>query len=292
MTTPNNELLNKYKEDGFIILRDFISASKIKDLEEAIKSQITFHMKKNNLEISDEFYNNGMIKMNALRKNKNNFDSVQVIYNLIRKLPELYKIVGDKELINVVKLLSGLEKNQSPYIWEAFCRIDPPKDSTFDLNWHQESYFTIPNSNSVQLWAPIINNVDLLSTGTMSALKGSAKLGEIKHHILKKENYIHEGILEKEIEKINLESINFELSPGDILLFHENLIHKTYHNTGSKVRFTMIANYSNPYLSKFNFMNEEEVVLFHKMRTGNADQNKEYIKSFSKKGGIKNFLTA
>ena len=74
-------------------------------------------------------------------------------------------------------------------------------------------------------------------------------------------------------------------------MFHQHLVHKTFSNIGSKVRYTMIANYSNPYLRDFKFMNEEEVVIHHKKRTVNAEENKNYIKAFSKKGGIKDFKT-
>lgn len=289
MNEKAKSLLKEYQDNGFVILRDFINKSKINDLEDSIKSQILFHMKKHDIKIDSDFYNKGIIEMNLIRKDKAKFDSIQVIYNLIRKLPELYNIIGDKDLIDKVRLLSGLEESQSPYIWESFCRIDPPKDNSFDLNWHQESYFTIPNSNSVQLWAPIINKVDLRNTGTMSAIKKSSKLGEQQHYIITKHNYVHEGIKDDQVDMLGLEQVNFEMNPGDILLFHENLIHRTYHNTGSKVRFTMIANYSNPYLSNFNFMNENQVVLYHKMRTANAKENMEYINSFTSKGGIKDF---
>ena len=208
---------------------------------------------------------------------------------MIRKLPELYNVLGDTKVLEVVRKLSGLKKNQSPYIWESFCRIDPPKDKSFDLKWHQESYFTLPNSNSVQLWAPIVNRVNLKNTGTVSLLKSSLKLGELNHDIMKLENYIHEGIPDNEIEKINLEQVNMELNPGDVLFFHEKSVHKTYHNEGKKVRYTMVANYSNPYYSNFKFMSEKEVLLHHKLRTGNANKNKDYIKKFTEKGGIKDF---
>lgn len=281
--------LNKYQDDGFVIFRNLIPKKKIEDLEEAIKAQIIFHIKKHKLNIQKDIFNQGIIELNKIRKDKRNFDSIQVIYNLIRKLPELYNILGDTNVMEVVKVLSGLTENQSPYIWESFCRIDPPNDSSFDLKWHQESYFTLPNSNSVQLWSPIVNNVDLNDTGTISLIKCSSKLGELNHDIIKLENYIHEGIQDREIEKVNLEHVEMELNPGDILFFHENAIHKTYHNNGTKVRFTMVANYANPYTSNFKFMSEKDVLLYHKLRTGNAKENKDYIMSFTEKGGIKDF---
>tara|TARA_A100001035_G_scaffold273584_1_gene264286 strand:+ start:843 stop:1742 length:900 start_codon:yes stop_codon:yes gene_type:complete len=290
-TNVKQKLIDEFYNNGFVILRNLVDNKKIKKLEDSIKSQIIFHINKHGLNIKDDIYNQGIIQLNKIRKDKANFDSIQVIYNLIRKLPELYNVLGDSNVMDIVRTLSNLDENQSPYIWESFCRIDPPNDSSFDLKWHQESFFTLPNSNSVQLWSPIINNVSIDKTGTVTLLKGSSKLGEIKHYIIKLKNYIHEGIPDNEIDKINLDKTNVELKPGDFLFFHEHAIHKTFHNKGDKVRFTMVANYSNPYTENFKFMSEQEVLMYHKLRTGNASdkENKDYIQSFTSKGGIKDF---
>ena len=81
-----------------------------------------------------------------------------------------------------------------------------------------------------------------------------------------------------------------ELKPGDFLFFDEHAIHKTFHNQGDKVRFTMVANYSNPYSENFKFMSEQEVLMYHKLRTGNAkDKRRKLYQSFTSKGGIKDF---
>ena len=142
------------------------------------------------------------------------------------------------------------------------------------------------------MWAPVINETKKEENGTMTVIEKSAKLGEIPHHIVRQnENYISESIIEGNVKNIDLPRVSFSLKPGDIILFHQHLIHKTFANNGSKVRYTMVANYSNPYLRDFKFMNEEEVVIHHKKRTVNAEENIDYIKAFSKKGGIKDFKT-
>ena len=51
----------------------------------------------------------------------------------------------------------------------------------------------------------------------------------------------------------------------------------------------MIANYSNPCLSNFKFMNENEVIAYYKLRTDNAKEFPKYIEKYSSKGGVKNF---
>ena len=283
-------LYKKFKSNGYVILKNFLNKDKINALEAAIHELIIFYMKKNNLKIKRRNYDEGIIKLNDIRKDKGNFDSIQVIYNTIRKLPELQSLISDKKLISTIRLLSDIPKNASPYIWESFIRIDPPKDPTYDLRWHQESFFTLPNANCVQLWSPIINEANKNINGTITVKDKSLKVGEIKHHIIKQNNnYVSEGILNHDIDKLNLVGKNINLKPTDILLFHEHLIHKTFHNTGKKVRFSVIANYANPFTSNYKFMNENEVVEYHKKRTANAKNFSKYIKNYSSKGGIRDY---
>jgi len=288
-----NLIEKKYLDDGYVVLRDFLPRKVLENFKISLIGHINNQLKKHGLENLEDPLNDGLIKLNKIRVDKKKLDSVQIIYNTIRKLPELFELITNEDLIRIVKRLSGLENinpNLSPYIWEAFCRIDPPQDKTFDLKWHQESYFTLPNSNCVQLWAPIINDVNLKDTGTIAAIKKSHLNGELKHSIVRhNENYISESIRDEKIEKLSGESEMFSLKAGDVLLFHENLIHKTVTNQGNKVRYTMIANYSNPCLSNFKFMNENEVIAYHKLRTDNAEEFPKYIEKYSSKGGVKSF---
>ena len=285
-----------FKRDGYVVLRDFLPKLPLDNFKNSIKGHIQNQLLKHGLENEKDPLNNGLVELNKIRKDKSKLDSIQIIYNTIRKLPELFELITNEELIKIVKKLSGLQQinqNASPYIWEAFCRIDPPQDGTFDLKWHQESYFTLPNSNSVQLWAPIVNNINLEETGTISAITKSHEIGEVSHSIIRhNDNYISESIKPNKIEKFMDQNEIFSLNVGDVLLFHEHLIHRTINNQGSKVRYTMIANYSNPCLTNFKFMNEEQVVAYHKLRTDNAKDFPTFIEKYSTKGGVKNFSSA
>ena len=282
-----------YLDNGYVVIRDFLPKEVLEKFKHSLSGHVYNQLNKHGLNNINDPLNDGLIELNKIRADKTKFDSVQVIYNIIRKLPELFELITNKDLIRIIKRLSGLESinpSISPYIWEAFCRIDPPQDKTFDLKWHQESYFTLPNSNCVQLWAPVINDVNLKDTGTISAITKSHIKGELKHSIVRhNDNYISESITDDKIENLDKNVEMFSLNVGDVLLFHENLIHKTVTNLGSKVRYTMIANYSNPCSSNFKFMNENEVIAYHKLRTDNAREFPKYIEKYSSKGGVKNF---
>jgi hypothetical protein len=288
-----NKIEKIYLKNGYVVLRNFLPKKVLEKLKISLSGHIFNQLSKHGLENCNDPLNEGIIKLNEIRMDKTQLDSVQIIYNTIRKLPELFELITNEDLIRIIKRLSGLENinpSISPYIWEAFCRIDPPQDETFNLKWHQESYFTLPNSHSVQLWAPVINDVSLKDTGTISAITESHLKGELKHSIVRhNDNYISESIKDDRIENLDKNQEMFSLNVGDVLLFHENLIHKTVTNLGHKVRYTMIANYSNPCLSNFKFMSENEVIAYHKLRTDNAHEFPKYIEKYSSKGGVKSF---
>ena len=288
-----NSIEKAYLNNGYVIIKDFFPNKVLDNFKNSLLGHINNQLDKHGLSTIKDPLNDGLIQLNKIRADNTKFDSVQVIYNTVRKLPELFELITNQDLIKVVKKLSGLENinpSISPYIWEAFCRIDPPQDKTFDLKWHQESYFTLPNSNCVQLWAPVINNVNPNDTGTMTAIDKSHLNGELKHSIVRhNDNYISESITDDKIGNLYKDQKLFSLNVGDILLFHENLIHKTITNLGNKVRYTLIANYSNPCLTNFKFMNENEVIAYHKLRTDNAHEFPNFIKKYSSKGGIKSF---
>lgn len=288
-----NSIEKTYLNNGYVVIKNFLPKKVLEKLKISLSGHIFNQLNKHGLENINDPLNQGLIELNKIRADKTKLDSIQVIYNTIRKLPELFELITNQDLIRIVKRLSGLESinsSISPYIWEAFCRIDPPQDKTFDLKWHQESYFTLPNSNCVQLWAPVINDVNLKDTGTITAITESHLKGELKHSIVRhNDNYISESISDDKMEKLDKKKEIFSLNVGDVLLFHENLIHKTITNLGHKVRYTMIANYSNPCLSNFKFMSESEVIAYHKLRTDNAQEFPKFIEKYSSKGGIKSF---
>ena len=61
-----------------------------------------------------------IIKLNQIRKQKKTKDRIQIIYNIIRKLPEFNNLISDPKLIKVIKLLNGInEQSGAPYLWEV-----------------------------------------------------------------------------------------------------------------------------------------------------------------------------
>ena len=69
----------------------------------------------------------------------------------------------------------------SVYNMYHIVRLDAPSDARFLYKWHQESYYTIPDANSLQVWAPLVEK-STKENGTVEVLVGSHEK-EIQHRI-------------------------------------------------------------------------------------------------------------
>lgn len=139
--------------------------------------------------------------------------------------------------------------------------MDSYEFQNFLWPWHQESVVA-PDAEAVHLWMPAIGRNHLVN-GSITVLKGSHIEGELKCYELERiDGYIVHKIsdVEMEIRKQRYENVVIDISPGDVLLFHHNLMHTSNLNKSKKVRYSIICNYVNPYDEKFEIIDEVELI--------------------------------
>jgi hypothetical protein len=185
----NKELLNKFEKDGFVIIQNLIKKELLIKLENSLFNLIKYHLKEENVNLEQyqnqkELIHKGFIALDEMRmSDKKKTDRIQIIYNMIRRSEILSNIVHSDEVMNNVKYLLESPPNMPAYTFTQFCRMDSPKNHSFDLGWHQESYENIPGTRCVVLWAPAVdkNNIE---NGSMYVLKNSCEGGEQPHYII------------------------------------------------------------------------------------------------------------
>jgi ectoine hydroxylase-related dioxygenase (phytanoyl-CoA dioxygenase family) len=292
----NKELLNKFEKDGFVIIQNLIKKELLIKLENSLFNLIKYHLKEENVNLEQyqnqkELIHKGFIALDEMRmSDKKKTDRIQIIYNMIRRSEILSNIVHSDEVMNNVKYLLESPPNMPAYTFTQFCRMDSPKNHSFDLGWHQESYENIPGTRCVVLWAPAVdkNNIE---NGSMYVLKNSCEGGEQPHYIIQlSDRYINHCIPEDKIKNFsNYEKILLDLTPGDVLLFNHHLIHKTNTNRGNRVRFTISAHYINPFNENFKIFNEGDLQRHHESRCVNAKEYQDYVNAPKQHGGIKSY---
>ncbi len=273
------DILNDYEKNGFIILKNFISEDKVHAFQNGLESLLQLHCKRNNVKTND-YFSDGYIQL----RNKDS-KITQNIYNTIRHSNIISSITSDLQLINYVKLLLNMKEENIVYTMYNICRMDMPNDQKFLLRYHQEAFSTIPFTNSLQLWAPIIER-NCTNNGSIDVLVGSHKLGEIDHFIEKiSDVHLSSYLKESSISNISsFEKITVELDPTDILLFSPYLIHKSNANIGGRVRYSLVTHYIDSTDNMFNPVDYSQVGLLNMKRCINAN---EYHDELLKQGQLR-----
>jgi len=227
-----------YNKQGFIVQKDFFTVDEINQFNIKLTKIIDFFLVKNNLSSSNPLHN-GFMQLDKL-----DHKNIHIIYNIIRNSDALSYLTSSQKVFNTIRNLLGNEEDTPLYNMYHISRMDPPSDIRFLYKWHQESFYTIPNTNSVQLWAPLIEK-STKENGTIDVLVGSHKK-EIQHRIEKVPDGHEQKYIKDEDIKDKFELLKVELNPRDALFFHPYLIHKSNHNIGNKVRYSLVSHYLDP----------------------------------------------
>ena len=120
------------------------------------------------------------------------------------------------------------------------------------------------------MWCPLINRNDE-KNGSIDILVGSHKK-EIPHYLERlSDNYLSYSIPESSIENFNdYNKITVGMDPGDVLLFHPNLIHRSNNNYSSNVRYSLTTHFIDPKDENFKLISDDEIVRINRKRCVNA----------------------
>ena len=221
-----NNLANQFNEKGYIILRDFLNKSHVKEMLDGFEKNLDFcisnisNIKLKNL---DEKY---------LWLQKKNPSLKGRAYDVSKYHQSLYKISDNKILKKFLK----------KYFNEEYFYLDLPQIRADDssnsraLPMHQEIHGQLSNK-VVTLWAPLTKVS--IKNGTMGVIPNSHKLGKIKHVFYKTKNNKYHGVTPQFLKKKRVKY--FKLKAGDVVLFHPFLVHGTGKNFTKKIRWTYVV---------------------------------------------------
>lgn len=256
--TTLNEYKKQYQENGFVIVKNLIPKEKVEYFRNSLEKFIAYNLHAKNLKVNN-ILNEGMIELNKSHSTR------AQIYENNRETDAVAQMIYDENVVGVVKTLLGLDNDSFIHALHHLCRIDAPEDERFTYDWHQQSYYSIFEADQVQLWAPMIQRSEI-EMGTMSVLLNSHKK-ELPHYMLKKPGGIFLIIPENAVR--HLEEKFIVIDPGDVIFFHPYLVHRSNQNRSNNVRYTLLADYINPYDPRFKAANRSTNKQYHWARTAN-----------------------
>ena len=234
-----NYPIDKFDENGFAVLKNHLPKDILQQFNSEFKSLLSSYLKKTGQKIKDinseHFHSDAIL---ILEEYDHSF--VAEVYDAIFQTPSFLQLVSCKEMVNPVrKILS--KKNIALYGYTNRCRIDPPVDNRRTYGWHQEVFYTIPKSELLQTWGPLIHPTTV-ENGTLTLALGSHKEGVAKQTWKEEKGRAVQIIVDDDIVE-KYEPVTLEMSVGDQLIFSPKLFHKSGNNVSPNVRFSFVGQY-------------------------------------------------
>ena len=201
-------------------------------------------------------------------------------YDIISYSSTFLNLIANTKIEILTKELLGIEKSNTIYGWTNRVRIDPPADERRTYGWHQEVFYTIPESRYLQTWAPIIRNTTT-QNGTIWIAPKSHKEGIAKQSWNEIEGKATQIIIDQSIVE-QYSQVQLEMEIGDVLFFDGKLAHKSGSNmTNDEIRFSLVGMWHDIWTKNFrgprpNFQHRTDFDQFEYWKTCNKKYGWEF----------------
>lgn len=257
-----SELKKQYRQNGFVIVNDAISAPMIAYLRKTATDLLLPALKKEGIKAKDPLHD-GLIALDKI-----DHGYVSRFFDAFKDTDALYKVVFNEKVTTLAKEFIGIPQESGLYVPYHISRVDPPADGRFLYKWHQESYYSMFGADQVQVWAPLIEPTTR-QNGAMTILIGSSRDGEIQHRIERNLNGIQQKCIGDDEVTGKYEEFHAELKLGQMVFFHPYAVHRSNDNNSNQVRYSLVAAYSNINDPKFYFGTQAEMSDYHAKRCSN-----------------------
>ena len=261
-----NILEDKYHSELFYLFYD-LSVSTIK----RNKINLNYDLKK----VEDLDFNKDLKELDKVLLDiiKINNKLIGELYDTVSYSSCFLKLISDSNIEDYTRSLLNLSKRNTIYSWTHRVRIDPPKDERRTYGWHQEIFYTIPETKFIQTWCPLIRNTTI-ENGTIEVCEGSHKEGIAKQTWNEIESRAVQIIVDKDIVA-KYKQKKLSMNKGDILFFDPHLFHRSGNNsTKDEIRFSLVGMWNDTTNKKFRAPQPQ-----FKLRTISA---KQYFNSIQK----------
>ena len=217
------QLINKYHLDGYIIIRNFLSAGEAQKLYSIATENDT--MKKHAYDLNDQA--GKKTKLSLWYKPGND------TYGLLTR---------SKRLVNSVsELLEG--ETALCHFHSKLMQKEPKVGGAWE--WHQDYGYWY--KNEFLLPAQMMSVMIAISeankeNGCLQVIKGSHKMGRIEHGFAGEQVGASQHYVDLALK--TMKHVYVELNAGDALFFHSNLLHRSEANLSDNSRWSLISVYN------------------------------------------------
>ena len=233
------EQIAAYNQDGYLIIKNFISSEAVDKLYGIATSDDTLH--KHAFDLNDQtgkktkltlWYTPGNDAYGLLTKSKRIVDSVADL------------LEGDSPICHFhSKLLQKAPKVGGAWEWHQ------------DYGYWYKNEFLLPN----QMMSVMVAITDAnKANGCIQVIKGSHQMGRIEHGFAGEQVGASQHYVELALKSMEL--VYVEIKAGDALFFHSNLLHRSEANLSEKARWSIISVYNRAYNIPYNEPSQSSTV--------------------------------
>ena len=216
-----NLLLEKYKKDGFVVVR------------KVFKKQLILKVL-SELEII-KYKASKLSRKNYHKTANGKFNTIHNINTFINK-GNIIEISKSRKIINLAKMILN-DKPQLRNI-EFFLK---PKKNKMKTPFHQDNFFwNIIGAQGINIWIACSNASK--SNGGICYLKNSQNLGTINHELSYAKG-TSQKISDNVLNNLKFKKIYPNVNVGDIIIHNCEIIHGSYSNKSNKDRIGLVLSF-------------------------------------------------
>lgn len=225
-----------FRENGYVIIRDFFKKEEIDDFNQELASIIRAYARKAGLGVEGGIFDDVILALEEF-----DHEYVAGIYDTIFQSPSFMRIAGKIETVKWVQNLLSLDGDAALYGYTNRCRIDPPRDNRRTYGWHQEVFYTVPEGHYIQTWAPLVFDTNV-QNGTIEIAAGSHKEGIAPQSWIEEPGRATQIIVNEDVIK-KYKCCAVDMRVGEMLFFSGKLAHRSGQNTSNSVRYSLVGMY-------------------------------------------------
>ncbi|MBO6639090.1 MAG: phytanoyl-CoA dioxygenase family protein [Roseitalea sp.] len=242
MLVPTRAETRAYEADGYFIRKDFLNEAEVADFRDAARQQLEAESRSGSvMEKGDKAGNKTLLKLwNHAGDDK---------YGMLAR---------DERLVRMSEALIGDEI----YLYSHKMTMKQPREGGA-WEWHQDFGYWYNNGclspEMLSIWIAL--DASNKANGCLQVLKGSHILGRLNHVREDGQTNVEKPYLDAAIERFD--HVYVEMDPGDALVFHCNLLHRSDANNSDTYRWGYICSYNAahnaPFVRARDYGNYEEL---------------------------------
>lgn len=202
-------------------------------------------------------------------------NAISVVQRTISRSPEFLYLCSKPSISNQVKQLLGMSLDLPLYLTTNGVVFTGPSSShkkspiNFELDWHLDIFYTIPRSQFIQWWAPLMHDATE-DIGTLIICPGSHKKTTKQQFNPGKPYDELYSVVPDEIKQYKPTTI--ALKKGQMLIFDGRIIHRSGTNNTNLVRCSMIGmchnsanEYFEPMTAQYKYFGQTPEAYFYEV---------------------------